>query len=71
MKYRVLVREIHISTMEVEEASSPEDAILAVVAGQSVELTCEYSHTLDSDTWSVDDAYGKEVLEQYRQKLGE
>lgn len=69
-KYHVLVREVHVSTMKVE-AEDGEAAIRAVAGGGGEELICEYSHTLDSDTWSVDDENGEEVLEQYREKLGE
>ena len=63
-KYTVLVREVHISHMEVE-ADSPEEAIEKVKEGEGDEATCEYSHTLDDDTWSVDDADGNTVRDQY------
>lgn len=50
--YRVLVREVHISHMEVL-ANSPDDAIDAVLDGVGKETHLEYSHTLDSDHWQV------------------
>lgn len=63
-KYTVLVREVHVSHMVVE-ADSPEEAIKKIKDGDGDEATCEYSHTLDSETWSVDDAEGNEAREQY------
>tara|TARA_R100000951_G_C2581314_1_gene162027 strand:- start:540 stop:743 length:204 start_codon:yes stop_codon:yes gene_type:complete len=57
MKYTVLVREVHISHIAVEAES--EAAALEQVnafgsdAGEG-EIYCEYSHTLDTDTWTVE-----------------
>ncbi len=65
--YCVLVREVHVSTMEIE-AANPIEAIQKVKDGQGEEVICEYSHTLDPDTWSVDDEKGNEVVAQYPQK---
>lgn len=61
-KYTVLVREVHVSHMEIE-AENPEDAVDKVYNGDGNEVLCEYSHTLDSNEWTVDDASGKTVLE--------
>jgi len=59
-KYTVLRREVHISHQEIE-ADSVEDAINRVVDGEGDEVYFEYSHTLDSDIWSVEDANGKRL----------
>jgi len=54
-KYRVDVREVHIQGIEVE-AESEEAAIRAVQAGEGtfIDDALEYSHALDSETWTVD-----------------
>lgn len=46
-------------------ADNPEQAIQRVKDGEGDEAVCEYSHTLDSETWSVEDARGNEAREQY------
>ncbi len=54
-KFHVGVREVHVSTREVE-ATSPEEALEK--AGEidlSHEIMCEYSHTLDKEHWSVEE----------------
>ena len=56
-KYFVGKREVHVSTMEIN-ADTPEEALLKVWDGDGEEVMCEYSHTLDSDSWSVEDAEG-------------
>lgn len=53
MKYIVQVREVHISHREVE-ANSPEEAKELVSNGDDTEVYLEYSHTLGSDTWTVE-----------------
>lgn len=54
MKYQVDVKEVHVVTIFVE-ADFPEEAIEKVES--NMELVSlenpEYSHTLDSDQWSV------------------
>ena len=60
-KFLVLVREVHVSTMEVE-AETIEEAINNASSGD--ELICEYSHTLHTDTWSVEDEEGSVVRDQ-------
>jgi hypothetical protein len=60
-KYYVLIREVHVSTRLVE-AASVEEAIHE--AGGAEEVMCEYSHTLDTDTWSVEDEDGNTVRDQ-------
>jgi len=54
-KFHVNVREVHVSTHEVE-AESAEEAIRKVKNQESDEITCEYSHTLGEDTWTVEEA---------------
>ena len=62
-KYTVEVREVHISTREVE-ADSPEEARrIAMDGGAGDEIFFDYSHTHDPDTWSVYDENGKMVLD--------
>lgn len=53
-KYLVAIREVHVSHREIE-ADSPDDAIEKVFYGDGEEVLCEYSHTLDSDTWTVEE----------------
>jgi hypothetical protein len=58
MKYRVLVREVYVSHIEVE-ADTERAAIEAVNAhgtDAGEEVLSEYSHTLDTDTWTVEAA---------------
>lgn len=45
-KFRVLVREVHVSTMEVE-AETREEAIANVQEGEGEEISLEYGHTPD------------------------
>lgn len=44
MKFRVEIREVHVST-RIVEADSKEDAINRAFEGD--EVSCEYSHTLE------------------------
>lgn len=62
--YYVHIREVHVSTREVE-ADSPEEALEKVKDGDGEETMCEYSHTLDDETWTVEDAEGNIVRDQY------
>jgi hypothetical protein len=58
MKYRVLVREVYISHIEIE-AESEQAAMAAANAfgtDAGVEVLSEYSHTLDTDTWTIEKA---------------
>lgn len=57
-KYIVRIREVHISYREVE-ADSVEEAIAE--AGGATETMLEYSHTLDTDHWDVEDEHGNIV----------
>ncbi len=52
-KYRVLVREVHIRTVEVV-AESEKDAIDRVHSGEGDGIDFEYSHTMSIDTWTVE-----------------
>ncbi len=53
-KYIVGIREVHVSSREVW-ANSPEDA--KEIAGEDLdtEVMLEFSHVLDSDTWTVEE----------------
>lgn len=53
MKFYIGIREVHVSTVVVE-AESKEQAIIKAKEGNCHEVMCEYSHTLDSNTWSVE-----------------
>ena len=52
MIYNVEVREVHVSTIEIE-ASSAALALQAVEKGSGKEIILEYSHTLNSSLWVV------------------
>ena len=52
-KFVVNIREVHVSSREIE-AESAEEALRLVKDGEGEEILCEYSHTLDEDTWTVD-----------------
>lgn len=56
-KYTVNVREVHIQPTSIM-ASSPEDAIKRVADGEGeiIDNALEYSHTLDRDKWTVEEA---------------
>lgn len=55
-KYIVNIREVHLQPIEIE-AESPEEAIRLVQDGdgEGDYTNGEYSHTLDSDTWTVEE----------------
>ena len=55
-EFHVLIREVHVSCRLVE-ASSPEEAIALAKEGNHdlEELFLEYSHTLDADSWTVEE----------------
>jgi len=53
-KYYVLVSEVHVSTMEIE-AETPEEALEKVAEGEGDEIICEYSYTLEPDSWKVEE----------------
>ncbi len=55
--YNVLVREVHVSIMQIA-AFSPAEAIKLVNDGDGEEMFLEYSHTLDQDTWTVEESSG-------------
>ena len=62
-KYTVRVREVHVAYHEVT-AGSPEVAIHIVKKGGGELVNTEYSHTLDTDTWDVEDNDGNIVHDQ-------
>ena len=53
--FNVFVREVHIQTVKVT-AKNEKEAISKVKDGEGdyIDGALEYSHTLDSDTWSVE-----------------
>ena len=51
-KYKVLIREVHVSH-RIVEAKDEKDAIEEAGGGEETYL--EYSHTLDPDTWTVEE----------------
>lgn len=59
-KYTVLVREIHVSHMEIE-ADDPEQALEKVFQGEGQEIFLEYYDTMDSSYWTVEDEKGTTV----------
>lgn len=70
MKYLVTAREVWVQTYEVE-ADSPESAIRQVRDDASLPETVgepEYSHTLDPDTWTVEEK--PQVVAQTREVGG-
>jgi hypothetical protein len=55
-KYTVAVREVHIQLVEVEAESASEAKIrVAKGEGDFLDNSLEYSHSLDPDTWTVDE----------------
>ena len=56
-KFYVGIREVHVSTRMVE-ADTAEEAMALIVDGveDGDEVICEYSHTLDPETWTVEEA---------------
>lgn len=54
-KYHIGVREVHIAIMEIN-ADSKEEAIISIQEGNGEEVSLEYSHTLDSNLWTVEEA---------------
>lgn len=53
-KYYVGVQEVHVSTREVF-AVNEDEAVKMAGDGDSEEVMCEYSHTLDKELWSVEE----------------
>jgi hypothetical protein len=54
--FEVYVREVHVQQVNIE-AASKEEAIQKVAAGEGdyVDNTLEYSHSCDTDTWTVEE----------------
>ncbi|MHA2064854.1 MAG: hypothetical protein ACXABY_10810 [Candidatus Thorarchaeota archaeon] len=53
--FLVGIREVHVSTRLIE-AEDKEEALLKARRGDDgVEIMCEYSHTLDFGTWTVEE----------------
>jgi hypothetical protein len=55
--YLVGVREVHVSYMEVK-ANTPTDAFDMIRNGEGDEVSMDYSHTLDPETWTVEESPG-------------
>ncbi len=53
-KYIVGIREVHVSSREVW-ANSPEEAKEIAAENLDTEVMVEFSHALDSDTWTVEE----------------
>lgn len=54
-KFNVMVREVHVSHRHVN-AEGKEEAIEKVAnCDENDEVYLEYSHTLDSETWTVEE----------------
>ena len=53
-KYIVGIREVHVSHREVE-ADSPEEAINIAKRDLDTEVMLEYSHTMEENTWTVEE----------------
>ena len=53
-KFQIQVREVHVSTMELE-ADSKEHAIHLVGEGEGEEVSLEYSNTLGPETWTAEE----------------
>lgn len=58
--FRVLIREVHVSHRMVE-AETAEEAMEE--AGECEEHHLEFSHTLDTDEWTVEGPIAKEDAE--------
>mgnify|MGYP001546803263 CR=1 FL=1 len=56
-KFYVGIREVHVSTRMVE-AETAEEAMALIVDGveDGEEVMCEYSDTMNPDTWTVEEA---------------
>jgi hypothetical protein len=54
----VAVREVHVSHVKIQvpDVCNGQDAIEAVWNGEGEEILCEYSHTLEPDYWTVEEA---------------
>lgn len=52
-KHRVLVREVHVRTVEIL-AEDQEDAINLVAHGEGDSVAFEYGHTLERGTWTIE-----------------
>jgi hypothetical protein len=55
--YHVVIKEVHESHRQVE-ADSAEEALEE--AGGATETYCEYSRTLDPDTWTVEGPFDED-----------
>ena len=60
MKLIVRVQEVHLQFVAIE-ANSPEEAKALVEAGEGNNAGMEYSHTLESDMWTVRDPNPEEM----------
>ena len=65
-EFLVEVREVHVSIMKIE-ASDRDEAVLRAHEGS--ELSCEYSRTLEPETWAVAEA-GSDKTYYYNDTTG-
>lgn len=72
-EFIVLKREVNIVAVKIK-ADNREEAIQKVSEHQGEECSTEYSHTLDTDTWSVEDGgtmyYHNESTNKYDKCIG-
>jgi len=61
MKFIVSIREVHIQAVEIE-ADTKEEAVEKVKEGEGeyLEDGLDYSHTLDSEFWTVEELKSEE-----------
>jgi hypothetical protein len=60
-KFIVMVREVHVVSYAVEAEDVDGAVEAATGCGVGEELNVEYSHTLNTDTWTVEDESGNMV----------
>ena len=68
MEFIVSVREVHVSHREVQ-AKTAEDAMDKVQDGDGEEVFMEYSHMLDSDTWTVEKKKAEPWVEKFKKDV--
>ena len=53
-KYRIGVREVHVATYEIK-AKDQDEALYVLDSCLGDEISLEYSHSLDPDTWDIEE----------------
>lgn len=56
-KFVVGVKEVHIQLVEIDDVENAEEALEIVRegGGNTLDDSLDYSHTLDSDTWTINE----------------